>query len=353
MKVADSSNSHKIYLPIAKNGGQIQVGQKGLDFALGDMLKVRVLKVQADGTAILETNGQTLSAKSLVSLVPGEEMWLEVKEEGASPLLSSAGKKGAAHDFIKAFFLTLTSREAPLPRLLSEFSFLPQTLEVEENAILGKLFLHLLSGVVTEKSDPDLVKLMAFIFGAARQSQDKSESNISTLLKDVIENIPRAKNQVHTPLQTTLEDAVKTVEIHQQLNTRAPSPSESMFYLFPCFFAGDESWGEWFFSMNEGDDEEKGFSLDFFLEMSRLGPVSFHLQSYESGLRGEFRASRAGARSHIEKELPELKNILGNLGYHSISLVCIDSDHTTPQEIRKKVVSLAGLHKFALIDIKA
>jgi hypothetical protein len=237
--------------------------------------------------------------------------------------------------------------------LFSEFPFLPQDLKVEENAVLGKLFLHLLSGVVNEKPDSDMVKLMAFIFGAVRQAQDKSGSNISSLFKDVLENIPPAKNQEYMPLQTTLDDAVKTVEMHQQLNARAPSPNESMFYLFPCFFAGDESWGEWFFSMNEGDDVEKGFSLDFFLEMSRLGPVSFHLQSHESGLRGEFRVSRPSARSHIEKELPELKNILGNLGYHSISLVCTDSDHTTPQEIRKKVVSLAGLQKFALIDIKA
>jgi hypothetical protein len=353
MKVADSSSSHKIHLPITKNGGQAQVGQKELDLALGDMLKVRVLRVQADGTAILETNGRTLTAKSLVTLVPGEEMWLEVKEEGLAPLLSSAGKKGEAHDFIKTFFLTLTSREAPLARLFSEFPFLPQDLKVEENAVLGKLFLHLLSGVVNEKPDSDMVKLMAFIFGAVRQAQDKSGSNISSLFKDVLENIPPAKNQEYMPLQTTLDDAVKTVEMHQQLNARAPSPNESMFYLFPCFFAGDESWGEWFFSMNEGDDVEKGFSLDFFLEMSRLGPVSFHLQSHESGLRGEFRVSRPSARSHIEKELPELKNILGNLGYHSISLVCTDSDHTTPQEIRKKVVSLAGLQKFALIDIKA
>lgn len=111
--------------------------------------------------------------------------------------------------------------------------------------------------------------------------------------------------------------------------------------------------GRMVFSMNEGADMEKGFSLDFFLDMSRLGPVSFHLQSHGSGLRGEFRISRGGARSHIEKQLPELKNILGNLGYHPVSLVCTDSDHATPQEIKKKVISLAGLQKFALIDIKA
>ncbi len=353
MKVADSSSSHTIHPPITKNGSQAQVSQKGSGFALGDILKARVLRVQADGTTILETNGRTLTAKSLVSLVPGEEIWLEVKEKGETPLLALAGKKGAAQDFVKAFFLTLTSREVPLPRLLSEFSFLPQASAVEENGILGKLFLHLLSGVVTEKSDPELVKLMAFIFGAVRQAQDKSESNISTLLKEVIENISHTKNQEYKPLQTALEDAVKTVEMHQQLNTRAPSPNESMFYLFPCFFAGDESWGEWVFSMDDGADMEKGFSLDFFLDMSRLGPVSFHLQSHGSGLRGEFRISRGGARTHIENQLPELKNILGNLGYHPVSLVCKDSEHTTPQEIKNKVVSLAGLQKFALIDIKA
>lgn len=353
MKVTDSSSSHKIHLPITKHEGQPQGSQKGLGLALGDMLKARVLSVQADGTAILETNGQTLTAKSLVSLVPGEEMWLEVKEQGVSPLLSLAGKKGAAHDFIKAFFLTLTSREGPLPRLFSEFSFLSQDLAVEESAILEKLFLHLLAGVVTEKPDPDLVRLMAFIFGAVRQAQGKSESDISTLFKEVIENIPHTKNQKYTSHQTALEDAVKTVEMHQQLNTRAPSPTEPMFYLFPCFFTGDESWGEWFFSMDEDADMGKGFSLDFFLDMSRLGPVSFHLQSHGSELYGEFRISRGGVRSHIEKQLPELKNILGNLGYQPVSLVCTDSDHTTAQEIKKKVVSLAGLQKFALIDIKA
>lgn len=131
MKVTDSSNSHTIHLPITKNGGQLQVSQKGLDFALGDMLKARVLSVQADGTAILETNGRTLTAKSFVSLVPGEEMWLEVKEEGVSPLLSLAGKKGAAHDFIKAFFLPWHLGKSPCPVCFLNSLFCPKLLPVK------------------------------------------------------------------------------------------------------------------------------------------------------------------------------------------------------------------------------
>lgn len=352
MKIADPSNSQKILPSIERQGAPSQANQKGPEFAVGDLLKARILKIQANGNTLLEVKGQTFSARSLVSLAPGDELWLEVRSEGASPLLALAEKKGAAYEFIKFFFLHLGSKESLLARFSTASSFLQKTLTTEENLSLSTLFLHLLSAVTNEKPDAEMVKLMAMLYGAVRQPHGETKSPVAGLLKEISLFNSLSKKILTKSFQEVVEDTSKTAEIHQQLNSRASFSGDPAYYLFPCFFAGDESWGEWFFSLNDDSGPEKGFSLDFFLEMSRLGPISLHLESQEKSLRGEFQIVGEDVRSHIEKQLPELKKILGNLGYSPVLLSCLTSRHNTPEEIKKKLASQTGLPRFSLIDVK-
>ena len=354
MKIADPAGSPTISSSIERHASQPQGNQKGPEFAVGDLLKARILQIQENGNILLQVKGQTFSARSLVSLNPGDELWLEVRAAGDSPLLALAGKKGAAHEFIKNFFFHVTSKEGLLDRFSSSFPLSQNTLTAEENLSLGRLFLHLLSSVTSEKPDADAVKLMALLYGAVRHPQGKTESAVSDLFKEISIFSSVSKNRVPKFFKEAVEDTFKTAEMHQQLNSsRASLPGEAPFYLFPCFFAREESWGEWIFSLREESGPEKEFSLDFYLEMSRMGPISFHLESRDTSMRGEFRMGGEEVRIHMEKQLPELKRILGNLGYDPVLLRCLVSEHNTPEEIKKKLTSKAGLHTFSLLDVTA
>jgi hypothetical protein len=154
-------------------------------------------------------------------------------------------------------------------------------------------------------------------------------------------------------IQKTITGLTEIIEAHYQVNSKPLAENEPVFFLFPCFFTGKEGWGEWMFASEDTATASQGFTLDFFLEMSRLGSISIHVTCQDNALSGEFRVSKHGVSGHVEEHLPELQTILQNIGYHPVSLKCREYDHDIYQELQKKITSHAGLHKFALVDVKA
>lgn len=352
MKVADSPIS-KSFSSLSKSQVQKhQTVQKEAGLEVGKLLKARVVNVKSGGRVLLEASGREFSARSLVNLQQGEELWLEVKEAGSAPLLTLAAKKGAVYDFIKVFFANLSGRQGALSDFLSQFLSLQTTLTAGDKAALEQLFLHATSSAVDDVPDPEIVKLMALLHGALQHPGGKGDASLVDRLMTVMQPGLRLKTAGVEIFQKTIDDLTKTIEVHQQVNSKILSENEPVFFLFPCFFEGKEGWGEWMYSSESSSTSDQGFTLDFYLEMSRLESISIHLVCKENGLSGEFRTSKEGIRDHVNNNLPELQEILENIGYHPVSLTCRQSDHNNPQELQKKISSQAGLHRFALIDVR-
>lgn len=146
--------------------------KKGSDtslFAPGQLFKGRVAGFTEDNKILLEVDGRLLTAKSVVPLEVGSEVWLETESGGDLPLLSLAAKKGAVQDFLKLFIsgIPLSSpKSKSLPDIVSS---LYKDL-IPKQSIEGQL---VASGVAAATSSghsiPESVELLASLLGESSQ----------------------------------------------------------------------------------------------------------------------------------------------------------------------------------------
>lgn len=157
------------------------------------------------------------------------------------------------------------------------------------------------------------------------------------------------------PSVNELKSLTKLLHAHQQLNHPQPGkPPE--FLLFPCFFAGKSGWGEWTFQMEEsgsGQERETTCSIDFFLQMSRIGDVHMKVLMQKDGIRGDLFVAEETIRSHLIDSLPELTAIFESYGYQPVSLTVHQSAENLLHSFKKSLEAKTKLKSFALVDITA
>ncbi len=318
---------------VATSSATGQVGADTTRFAVGDLIKARVVAVASDGRVTLDVNGATLAARSAVPLTVGSELWLEIGAGGSLPLLALAAKKGAVQDLLK---LLLSPGLAPGTG--GEKAQGAPAHPVGLRAPAGSF-----AAPVGENAASERVKLLVSLL--SRQKLPKEEQD--ALLAAFSGRATRAD------LPSTATDLlVRILTAHQEVNSQPPQPGHQNFFLFPCFFTGSEGWGEWLFSPEKADDQgNPAYSVSFFLEMSALGPLAIHVSVRGAAISGELCPGSEKAQRFISERLPELSGALADLGYRPVALSCRRQAKALVAQLAEKLEQKASLERFSLVDL--
>ncbi len=297
---------------------------KGLGWLVpGQLLKAQVLEITSDGKAVLEIQGQKLLAETEILLIkPGDFLWLEVKETKPVPVLMLAVQKGTISD---------------LARLL-----------LFNNPLIGKTLEEALSLTAQQKADSPLSGPWAEIVTFLNETAIKDDAVLVKLLKTITPGL-RSENEIQTRSQGVLEQpgagtlsmqaqtdesvrsgVLRFVELLQamsSLNTHNAADPSSSFYIFPCWFGNGAGWGEWLFSMDEGERDDspqkgKGYTLTFYLNMSRIGPLHLMVKVAETALEGSFSSANQEVLGYVEQYIPELCEAMKKLGFAPVNFSC-------------------------------
>ena len=312
-------------------------------FSAGQLIKAKVAGFTAEGKILLHVGGQTVTAETLVPLDLGSEVWLEVGKGGALPTLQLAAKKGAVHDFLKILISSSSSPLAHSKELSSLLLSLQSHFSAEEAVSSQTTNTTLAAASVAGHPQPEALKVLAMLLGQGGKIKiDLAE----TALKEGV-----VKHELQQVAQTA-ERLTKLMTAHQEINSQPAGPGTDNFLLFPCFFSADSGWGEWLFSMEkERESQEEHYSLAFFLQMSKLGPVSLKATISDKEIRGEFLLETDRARAHFSSHVPELSSILENLGYKPVSFSCRTNPANIMQQLKETLEEKAAIKRFSLLDV--
>lgn len=318
-------------------------GLEKIQLTAGQIVKATVISMGADGTVLLDVAGKQLSAQSLVPLSKDAELWLEVIKGGSQPQLTPATTKTTVQEILKFFITgaTIPASGAKLSHLLTSLAthFTPETAP-DPIPMLATLVGATNNGTAVPEALKSLVMFLT------ERGDSKSE------LIDLLTSATHQKKSLPVELQP-LEKLAKSIASHQEINSQPPTPNNPNFFLFPCFFAGESGWGEWMFS-RETAGRDKGrqhYTLAFFLEMSKLGPLSLQVTLQETTVQGEFTLQSEKARDHITAHLAELVDLLQKHGYQPVTFSCRTSPDTSLHLFKETLENKVGIKKFSLLDI--
>ncbi|MFP3982584.1 MAG: flagellar hook-length control protein FliK [Desulfurivibrionaceae bacterium] len=349
MKIPSITTAKIISLSEIQLTGSGQQKQETDEFQPGRLLRARVLEnTTPEGRVLLEVAGRRISAKSLVKLLSGDQVWLEVKQGGADPLLSVSPRKGAVQHFLQTLFTNPQRPTNPIEQLLPLFNQLSAGTGDSGNSFLSRIMVSLASSFQGSKADPEAIKLMALLHSGLISSTDiKGQQPILQQLESLLN-----REGLSPSLRKLLTEGIDLLDRHQQINASPQVRDDSPFLLFPCFFKKEEGWGEWMFTKTpQAGSGEDSFELNFFLDLSGLGPLSLHISCTGQELHGRFNLSDQQIVDYLKTRTPELKQLLQNQGYQTVSFQCVLSRKKVLIELKESLVRQAGLHRFSLIDI--
>ncbi len=324
----------------------------GLSLTAGTLLKGTVLEITPDGKALLDIAGRTVTARTMVPLKPGAELYLEVKEGGTMPWLTPADRKGGAQEIIRLLF-TEGANLAKATTLLTgagEPTSAPPTPLLEALAAARGAIGDTATGGQAESGK--LIQLLALLRPIG--GQPAAEPPLGQKLSAAADRLAAQLGPDHASANE-IKALSRLLEAHQQINAQ-PAGNQPDFLLFPCFFTGEAGWGEWLFSMETGGGEDAGeppCAIDFFLRMSRLGDVRLKVLLQGEGLRGDFLVGEETVRSHLADAIPELTAILTGHGFQPVALTARRSAENLLHAFRKELETKARLRPFALVDLTA
>lgn len=138
-------------------------------------------------------------------------------------------------------------------------------------------------------------------------------------------------------------------------NQQVPAQHQPLFWFFPCFFAMGEGAGSWLLqtAAEEGPEGKGGYTLSFFLEMSRLGEVQLQVAVKGEEVRGAFALADEAAVAHLRQALPELKERLAALGYRVGPFSCSVARERLLPGLKRALEEAAALAPTRLLDVKA
>ena len=327
-------------------------------FGQGQVVRGEVTGLTPDGKVLLDIGGQIVEARSEVALKPGSALWLEVQQ--AEPLwLRVADKKGAAQEFLRQYYADPAAMAKGL-RALQGLAFLADTEKsLADQAGVLQGFANTAMG---SEADPDrIIRLLAMLGGGGTAAKNgtsqagsgpqKFQELVALLAEDRGGILGKANAAAMQKLGLLLE-------LQGELNGLPVSAQQAQFLLFPCLFAMGAGVGQWLFTLDRGEDqaatgEERGYTLSFFLEMSRLGEVQIQLRVKGQTVQGECVVNSEAVREHLAPQLAELEELLGKLGYGPVHFSCRVAKASMLESLKSGIEVVAQLGSVRIVDLEA
>jgi len=300
------------------------VPDKGLGRLVpGQLLKAQVLEITNNGKAVLEIQGQKLLAEMEILLFkPGDFLWLEVKETGPMPVLMPATQKGIISDLARLLLINNPLIGKALEEVLG------LTDQGKANSLLSGPWAEIVKFLneTAIKDDAVLVKLLMTITHGLRPGNEIQTRGQMVPEQPAVGTLP-----IHVQTGESIRSGVlRFVELLQtmsSLNAHNAADPFSSFYIFPCWFGNGTGWGEWLFSMDEGvrdESSQKGYkyTLNFYLNMSRIGPMHLVVKVAETALDGSFSSADQEVLDYVEQNVAELCEAMKKLGFAPVHFSC-------------------------------
>lgn len=347
--------------------GRIETPVSGLSsrphLEAGQLIKARVLSSVQDGKIVLDIRGETITARSQAALKSGNDVWLEVKQTGATPWLTLAGKKGMVVEFLRMALSDNPIIGQTVKNLPGMIPTGQEQAALKVSQELEQLLSGFLENTISEKPDArKLLEMVSWISaaGSGGKSRGAFFTRLGELFTKMVATARKQGGKADGPagIGQGLEKLSNMLEMHCRLNSQPVSRDQTPFFIFPCFFSGDAGWGEWIFSMDQEDDSGNGtqqerYTLSFFLDMSRIGDVRLKITLVDKALQGEFLMAGKTAVSHMEKCLPDLIRILEKMGFGPVTFSCHVAKTDLFQEFRATLQESADLGSFSILDVTA
>ncbi|MFA7382927.1 MAG: flagellar hook-length control protein FliK [Desulfurivibrionaceae bacterium] len=324
----------------------------------GQLVRGEVTGFTPEGKVLLEIGGQIVEARSEVALKPGSAIWLEVQQ--SEPLwLRVADKKGAAQEFLRQFYTDPAAMGKGLRALLG-LAFLAEA----ENSFpeqAGALQNFANSAMGSEADPGRLVRLLAML-GRGATAEDGGPGQAGSgpeRLRELIALLAGKQSGILGKANgAAMQKLGMLLELQGELNALPASAQQAQFLLFPCFFAMGAGVGQWLFSMDRGEDQagsggERGYTLSFFLEMSRLGEVQIQLRVKGQTLQGECLVNSEAVREYLAPQLGELEELLGKLGYGVVYFSCLVARVGMLESLKTSIEMAAQLDSVRIVDLQA
>ncbi|HEX9715543.1 MAG TPA: flagellar hook-length control protein FliK [Desulfurivibrionaceae bacterium] len=347
-----------IQLPASgrSEGGDKPAVPASLLFGQGQLLKGEVTGLTQDGKVLLDIGGRIVEARSEVALKIGSSLWLEVQQ--TEPLwLRVADKKGAAQEFIRQYYADPAALGKGLRALLG-LAFLAESEKgLQDQAGMLQNFANTALG--SEADSGRIIRLLAML-GSGVTAEDKGAGQAGSgpqRLHELIALLGRG-GVLDKSSAAAMQKLGLLLELQAELNGLPASAQQSQFLLFPCLFAMGAGVGQWLFSLDREEEqaaagEERGYTLSFFLEMSRLGEVRIQLRVKGQILQGECVVTSESVREHLAPQLGELEGLLGKLGYDTVRFSCRVAKGSMLESLKSGLETAAQLDSVRIVDLKA
>lgn len=322
----------------------------------GQIIKGRVAGFTPEGKVLLEVGGRTISARSEIALKAGSELWLEVRQGGDSPWLSLADRKGVAQEFLQELLPSAGQLAKALNALLGLAS--GKSGESGPGGGIEKILQQFASLAQGAEARPEeVIRLLSWMnTGAEGKAADLFGGRLSEQLRAAADFLGRNQELLPKSEIVGLQRLASLLDMHQQLNSLPSSSAQPLYLIFPCFFALGSGWGEWMFIREEARGkgvEDPRQTLSFFLEMSRLGELQIELRIEGKSLQGDLVVADQEVLDFLGRQIAELKDLLGKLGYGPVYFRLRIGQTGMLQELKAVLENVAQLKPVRIVDIKA
>lgn len=335
------------------DGGNKPGVPASLLFGQGQLVRGEVTGFTQDGKVLVAIDGQTFEARSEVALKPGSSLWLEVRQ--TEPLwLRVADKKGAAQEFLRQYYADPGVMGKGLRILLGLALLADAEQSLADQAVALQNFAN---AAIGPESDPGkIIRLLSMLgTGAPPEQTEAGAKKLHELIALLAEDRGGILGKSSA---TALQKLGLLLDLQGELNALPASAQQAGFLLFPCFFAMGAGAGQWLFALDRDEDqgaagEERGYSLSFFLEMSRLGEMQIQIRVKGKSLQGECVVNREAVREHLASQLAELEELLGKLGYEPVYFSCRVARASMLESLKVSMEAAAQLDSVRIVDVKA
>jgi len=364
MKIKDPQSIKGFIQPTSQQAGKTNSQSQEpllsrLELVPGQIIKGTVIKITADSTVQLAIEGEIISVRSQVPLKQGEELLLEIRKGGDVPLLTKAGQKGAILEFVK---VVLGSNVNPA-KLFNQFISLRNeggttTLSDSILPLVDQVEKGMTQSLIGGESSPEkLLRLLSWFGNTAGINQaDSGKLSPALKLPALIEELLSPNMIKGATLKEELTQLLKVFQGMQNINQQSGGHEQPDIFLYPCFFAGEAGWGEWFSAFHnkkgqQAEGENDAYTLAFYLKMSSLGDLSLQLTMQSDSLTGQFQFESESKKEYVQSRLPDLVNSLRDYGLNRVSFSCQVAKNNVKQTWLNALADCAHLKELSVLDI--